>query len=158
MWGALAGAFVGAFAAWLFALDLRRRESADSRRQRLQDEWDQLAELLIDCSEALVARPEAAAYLALRVHRRGVALAHLFGEGDDRDVLTVLTGAFPKPVDDHERVTLIAGEIFAWGHGRVNKERTIKRLQELRERPAGGNGSPQRPAAPPVTRRSPDAL
>lgn len=35
MWGALAGAVVGALAAWLFALDLRRRGRRDSYRNNL---------------------------------------------------------------------------------------------------------------------------
>lgn len=35
VWGALAGAVAGAFSAWLFALDLRRREGKDGDRSRL---------------------------------------------------------------------------------------------------------------------------
>lgn len=44
MWGALAGAVVAAFAAWLFSLDLRRREREDRKQERKQDRLDREAE------------------------------------------------------------------------------------------------------------------
>lgn len=44
MWGALGGAVVAAFAAWLFSLDLRRREREDRKQEREQDRLDREAE------------------------------------------------------------------------------------------------------------------
>lgn len=44
MWGALGGAVVAAFAAWLFSLDLRRREREDRKQEREQDRLDRVAE------------------------------------------------------------------------------------------------------------------
>lgn len=44
MWGALGGAVVAAFAAWLFSLDLRRREREDRKQEREQDRLDRQTE------------------------------------------------------------------------------------------------------------------
>lgn len=44
MWGALAGAVVGAAGAWLFALDLRRRDKEDRQQEREQTKADREAE------------------------------------------------------------------------------------------------------------------
>lgn len=44
MWGALGGAVVAAFAAWLFSLDLRRREHEDRKQEREQDRLDRQTE------------------------------------------------------------------------------------------------------------------
>lgn len=44
MWGALGGAVVAALAAWLFSLDLRRREREDRKQEREQDRLDREAE------------------------------------------------------------------------------------------------------------------
>jgi hypothetical protein len=46
MWGALAGALVGAAAAWLFALDLRRRERQETDRSRLDAAVAEVVRLL----------------------------------------------------------------------------------------------------------------
>jgi hypothetical protein len=40
MWGALGGAVVGATVAWLFALDLRRRDRVERERERIEDRAD----------------------------------------------------------------------------------------------------------------------
>lgn len=44
MWGALGGAVVGALVAWLFSLDLRRREKEDRQQERAQDRLDRESE------------------------------------------------------------------------------------------------------------------
>lgn len=46
MWGALAGALVGAVAAWLFALDLRRRGADDAYRAMMDAQLARIVEAL----------------------------------------------------------------------------------------------------------------
>lgn len=58
MWGALAGAIVAALAAWLFSLDLRRREREDRAQEREQDRLDRIAERDLDREARLVERSE----------------------------------------------------------------------------------------------------
>lgn len=48
MWGALGGAIVGALTAWLFSLDLRRREREDRAQEREQDRLDRESERSLD--------------------------------------------------------------------------------------------------------------
>ena len=46
MWGALAGAVVGGFVAWLFSLDLKRREEGEVARSRLDAAVSDVVRLL----------------------------------------------------------------------------------------------------------------
>ncbi|MEW1991215.1 hypothetical protein [Microbacterium sp. NPDC078849] len=58
MWGALGGAVVGAAAAWLFSLDLRRREREDRAQDREQERLDRVAEREMDREARRVERQE----------------------------------------------------------------------------------------------------
>ncbi len=57
MWGALAGAVVGAAASWFFALDLRRREREIAYNATLEGHLGRVVEALNDLAVELAARP-----------------------------------------------------------------------------------------------------
>lgn len=62
VWGALGGAVVGALAAWLFALDLRRRERDDRVAEREQERLDRLAQREQDRLDRVAEREEERQY------------------------------------------------------------------------------------------------
>ncbi|TFB15443.1 hypothetical protein E3V93_01810 [Microbacterium sp. 3H14] len=64
MWGALGGALVGAAAAWLFSLDLRRRDREDRAREREEDRRARESEMTLNLSMREDERNEASAQRA----------------------------------------------------------------------------------------------
>lgn len=143
MWGALAGAVVGALAAWLLALDLRRRETEDNDRTRLDAAVADVVRLLGDVGGAgqafgfalqlgNAAVPTPPPHLA-RQQLLSATLAARMAAGDDEGPLLAVYELVTRKDDRTANRTAIDYEhaahlLVQWRQGKVSTADTQARI------------------------------
>lgn len=180
MWGALGGAVIGAAAAWVFALDLRRRDRTERQLERdeeygvrIRQEWSVLGSAFIELSQGMAheANAELEEERSSAVERQNEALRALIlatgkagsvARGSDTELLTLLmTATVPESKMTAEQISRVGSSLLGVAARQITAERATTRIAELIVA-ANPDLDPRRPPAPkppsvvPSLRRQPD--
>jgi hypothetical protein len=143
LWGALFGALVGAAAAWLFTLDLRRRDRRDHVQDRAMDKAAKYEERIRELWDSLVVgilEYRAASTLAsvhgkkgdwFALHRRLLTVTNsirTIAEGDDGLIIWFLQNEFAWEGYESDKASRIAAVLSAHTRRDVDVDQILKSL------------------------------
>lgn len=139
LWGSLVGAVVGATAAWLFALDLRRRDGKDRRGEQYEERMERLwREFAVEIVKYGVAADRFKTWGKLaswrRSHERMLELTHEIrttARGDDSRVIGVVQERFAWDGYESSESSTIAAVVSELAARRINADKAIEMLEKI---------------------------
>lgn len=147
LWGSLAGAAAGATAAWLFALDLRRRERLDQASERVNESTeryeDRMRELWASLAEGILNLKAASSKVEISgkyrdewfaQHRAMLTITHRIqthAEGDDGLLIWFVMREFAWAEFESDKASRIAAVLSMHATRKVDTDSTLQALINL---------------------------